>query len=196
MNGIKARQEEQQHKDPRAAAQELVALIGRLVACRDTIFAAVHDTYGPPSALTRYWIPAVVVYVSANAAARVVFERQEAIRAWFRELGETARDFAVHWIWEPMLKVWETIRLRDQRLSVLSKEGLRSDLDVCTDSAAGGGKREREKIDLRKSSLWNAWWFSLRVITMVMAWTWTSCCKKFGRAICRLCCERMKTKSR
>ncbi|KAI9266830.1 ATP synthase regulation protein NCA2-domain-containing protein [Phascolomyces articulosus] len=111
-----------------AIANRLSKMIDDLTVCHENL-NAVHELYQPPSALVRYWIPALVLYIAGNTTMTYVFNRRDALLTWFHELGDTACDFAINWIWEPVLKVWETIRLKDQRLGVLSKEGLRSDLD-------------------------------------------------------------------
>lgn len=90
----------------------------------------VQSSYGIPSVMTRYWIPAVVSYFAGNWAIRYGFKRKEDIIHCIEELGKTAHDFILNWVWEPVRKVYETIRLKDQRLSILSKQGLQSDLDV------------------------------------------------------------------
>ncbi|CAO0792124.1 unnamed protein product [Mucor circinelloides] len=89
----------------------------------------VKSTNGPPSFLTKYWIPGLLGCIAGNMAVQLITARQDDIIQWTKEIGITARDFAVNWIWEPILQVWDTIRLKDERLSVLGKEGLRSDLD-------------------------------------------------------------------
>lgn len=91
---------------------------------------AIQSLYGTPSRLTRYWIPALITYFVGVRAAQYAFERQNDIIHCVQEFGKTAHDFALNWIWEPVLKVYNTIRLKDQRLGVLSKEGLQSDLNV------------------------------------------------------------------
>lgn len=85
---------------------------------------------GPPSLLTKYWIPGLLGCGAGNMAVQLLTARQNDIIEWSKEIGITARDFIVNWVWEPILQVWDTIRLKDERLSVLGKEGLRSDLDV------------------------------------------------------------------
>lgn len=91
----------------------------------------IKNINGPPSSLTKYWIPGVLGCFAINTSVQLLTARQDDIIRWAREIGVTAKDFAVNWIWEPMLQVWDTIRLKDERLSLLGKEGLRSDLDVC-----------------------------------------------------------------
>ncbi|GAN08728.1 ATP synthase regulation protein NCA2 [Mucor ambiguus] len=89
----------------------------------------IKNANGPPSFITKYWIPGIIGCVAGNMVVQLLTARQDDIIAWSKEIGITARDFAVNWIWEPVLQVWDTIRLKDERLSVLGKEGLRSDSD-------------------------------------------------------------------
>ncbi|KAG0165135.1 Nuclear control of ATPase protein 2 [Apophysomyces sp. BC1034] len=90
---------------------------------------SLQATHGPPSRMTRYWIPALTFYFAGNYLIEYISNRKEDIKAWTREAADTVHDFVVNWVWDPVLKVWDTIRLKDQRLGVLSKDGLRSDLD-------------------------------------------------------------------
>lgn len=90
----------------------------------------IQSSYGTPSVITRYWIPALGSYFVGSLAIRYGFKRKDDIIHWIEELGKTAHDFVLNWIWKPVVKVYGTIRLKDQRLSLLSKEGLQSDLDV------------------------------------------------------------------
>ncbi|CAM0140907.1 unnamed protein product [Umbelopsis sp. WA50703] len=92
-------------------------------------YTRILELYGRPSWLTRYWAPLIVLYFGGNAAIKYAFRQKDNIIIWLNEARETAQDFVVHWLWEPMLKVWDTIRMKDQQLALLSKEGLRSDME-------------------------------------------------------------------
>jgi nuclear-control-of-ATPase protein 2 len=111
-------------------AMELYGVVKNWSSVYNKNLHSVQSSYGVPSALTRYWIPTVASYFVGNWAIRYGFKRKEDIIHGVEELGKTAHDFILNWIWEPVLKVYETIRLKDQRLSLLSKQGLQSDLDV------------------------------------------------------------------
>lgn len=114
---------------PEDIAKGLLEVIDDWNACQENI-VSLKNIYGPPSLLTRYWIPGIIGYFAGTAVVQIITERQEDIINWFSELGVTAKDFLVNWIWEPVLQVWDTIRLKDERLSVLGKESLVSDLEV------------------------------------------------------------------
>lgn len=89
-----------------------------------------NQDYGPPSRLTRYWIPGILALLGGKMALDYVFERKEDIVAWAKDGLHTMQEFFVHWLWEPSVKVLDTIRFKDQRIGLSSKEGLKSDLDV------------------------------------------------------------------
>jgi nuclear-control-of-ATPase protein 2 len=89
-----------------------------------------NQDYGPPSRLTRYWIPGIMALVGGKMALDYLFERKEDIVTWTKDGLHTMQEFLVHWLWEPSVKVLDTIRFKDQRIGLSSKEGLKSDLDV------------------------------------------------------------------
>lgn len=109
-------------------AEDLSQIIKDWYKCESNI-VKLKKIYGPPSFLTRYWIFGVVGYFAGNTAINIISEKQDDIIEWLQELGITVKDFAMNWVWEPILQVWDTIRLKDERLSVMGKEGLRSDIE-------------------------------------------------------------------
>ncbi|GAN08581.1 ATP synthase regulation protein NCA2 [Mucor ambiguus] len=111
------------------ATAELYSVAKRWSSTYNSRLQCIQSSYGTPSVITRYWIPALGSYFVGGLALRYGFKRKEDIIHWVEEAGKTAHDFILNWIWEPVVKVYGTIRLKDQRLSLLSKEGLQSDLD-------------------------------------------------------------------
>ncbi|CEG64716.1 hypothetical protein RMATCC62417_01642 [Rhizopus microsporus] len=107
----------------------LTRIIHQWPNARKRHVAAVQESYGKPSRLTRYWIPAVLSYFLGQITLRYALNRKEDIVRCVGELGNTVHDFLINWVWEPVRKVWETIRLKDQQLRLLSKQGLQSDLE-------------------------------------------------------------------
>ncbi|CAO3642350.1 unnamed protein product [Mucor hiemalis] len=123
-----------------AITKELYDVVKNGSVVYDRNLRCIQSSYGVPSAMTRYWIPAVMSYFIGDWTLRYVFKRKEDIIHGLEELGETAHDFVLNWIWEPVRKVYETIRLKDQRLSLLSKQGLQSDLDSLERMVVGFAK--------------------------------------------------------
>lgn len=121
--------------DATPSIQEMAVELNQLVKNWSTTYnqrlQSTQSLYGTPSQLTRYWIPVLASYICGSWAIRYGFKRKDDIIHYAEEFGKTAHDFILNWIWEPMVKVYNTIRLKDQRLSLLSKEGLQSDLNVC-----------------------------------------------------------------
>ncbi|KAK4512389.1 uncharacterized protein ATC70_003087 [Mucor velutinosus] len=111
------------------ATAELYSVTKKWSSSYNNRLQCIQSTYGTPSVITRYWIPALGSYFVGGLALRYGFKRREDIMHWVEEAGKTAHDFILNWVWEPVVKVYDTIRLKDQRLSLLSKEGLQSDLD-------------------------------------------------------------------
>ncbi|KAI8098649.1 ATP synthase regulation protein NCA2-domain-containing protein [Halteromyces radiatus] len=84
--------------------------------------------YGPPTRWTRYWVPGLVIVFGGKMTLDYLFERKDNIMTWTKEGIQTVREFFVHWLWEPTLGVLDTIRFKDRRIGLSSKEGLKSDL--------------------------------------------------------------------
>jgi nuclear-control-of-ATPase protein 2 len=127
-------QQQLRSMDLQRSSQEITRELSQLVSNWSTTYnqrlQSTQSLYGTPSVITRYWIPALASYFCGSWSIRYGFKRKEDIIHYTQEFGKTAHDFILNWIWEPMVKVYSTIRLKDQRLSLLSKEGLQGDLDV------------------------------------------------------------------
>ncbi|KAG1470962.1 hypothetical protein G6F56_002391 [Rhizopus delemar] len=107
---------------------DLVRIVSEWPEARQTHLSDIQRAHGKPSVLTRYWIPAVVSWFAGQWTLSYLLKRKHDIIQFTQELGSTVHDFLIHWVWDPVRKVWETIRLKDQRLGLLSKQGLQSDL--------------------------------------------------------------------
>ncbi|KAI7904856.1 ATP synthase regulation protein NCA2-domain-containing protein [Cokeromyces recurvatus] len=129
---------------------ELYKITNNWTATYNQELQCVQSLYGAPSPIIRYWIPAVFSYFISSWVIRYGFRRKEDITHWVEEAGKTAYDFVLNWIWEPVLKVYNTVRLKDQRLSLLSKEGLQSDLDSLERMVVGFAK---DKLHMQESEL-------------------------------------------
>ncbi|ORX53628.1 NCA2-domain-containing protein [Hesseltinella vesiculosa] len=85
--------------------------------------------YGHPGRLERYWIPGMCAFVAGNLSVRYALDRKEDIIQWTSDVGDTIRQFLIHWVWEPTVKVLDTIRFQDRRIGLSSKEGLKTDME-------------------------------------------------------------------
>ncbi|KAI9832715.1 MAG: Nuclear control of ATPase protein 2 [Phylliscum demangeonii] len=84
--------------------------------------------YGRPSIFTRYWLPAVILFVSSGTILRIVTTNQTAIVDWAQEAAETVLDFWTNWVLEPLKKVIGTIRHDEtSEVVLLSKRSLEGD---------------------------------------------------------------------
>lgn len=87
-------------------------------------------SFGRPSRLVRYWLPAIVLGLSSSTILRIAVNRKAAILEWVEDFGSTARDFWLNWIVEPTKKVIGTIRHdKDSEVAIMSKQSLKGDRD-------------------------------------------------------------------
>ncbi|KAK9694803.1 Nuclear control of ATPase protein 2 [Basidiobolus ranarum] len=85
--------------------------------------------YGRPNLVTRYWLPFSIGYTVLNITTSSLFTRQASIELWLRESQATARDFLFDWVFVPMKRIWDTIRHKEQRLTLMGPESLNSDFE-------------------------------------------------------------------
>ncbi|RUP48836.1 ATP synthase regulation protein NCA2-domain-containing protein [Jimgerdemannia flammicorona] len=125
-----------QHTQPlltsATATIHLCALITTHLPNYSSRSSQIIQLYGSPSALTRYWPLAVTGYVGATHLIQYLSHNREDLVRWAQEVRQTTEDLVVHWLWEPVLKVWDTIRMKDRDLEAMSKESLRADRDLET----------------------------------------------------------------
>ncbi|CAG8503639.1 13152_t:CDS:2 [Funneliformis caledonium] len=83
--------------------------------------------YGRPSPLTRWWLPITISTVVACKTRDHFFK--EGFIQWLDEAKSTIVNFWSDWIWEPIVRMMETIRHRERRLVLMGKDSLNSDLE-------------------------------------------------------------------
>ena len=64
----------------------------------------------------------------------VITTIQEGFIQWFEEAKSTIVNFWSDWIWEPIIRMTDTIRHKENRLALMGKDSLNSDLEVHLDS--------------------------------------------------------------
>jgi nuclear-control-of-ATPase protein 2 len=90
--------------------------------------ATLTATYGRPSRVVRYWLPATALFLSSSTLVRIVINRKADIIAWVRDLGTTSIDFWYNWVVEPVKRILGTIRHdKDSEIAIMSKESLEGD---------------------------------------------------------------------
>src|SRR3954451_13281657 len=60
----------------------------------------------------------------------MIITTQEDVIQWFEEVKSTVVNFWSDWVWEPLIKMMDTIRHKERRLVLMGKESLNSDLEV------------------------------------------------------------------
>jgi nuclear-control-of-ATPase protein 2 len=83
---------------------------------------------GPPSTLSRLWPTMILAPVATIIIIRVVTSSWDTIVEKAIEGKETVKGFAINWVYEPCLKLLDTIRTGEQDGVIMSKESLSSDL--------------------------------------------------------------------
>lgn len=85
-------------------------------------------TYGRPSRVVRYWLPATALVLSSSTLLRILINRKADIIAWVRDVGTTTTDFWYNWVVEPVKRIVGTIRHdKDSEIAIMSKESLEGD---------------------------------------------------------------------
>jgi nuclear-control-of-ATPase protein 2 len=116
----------------RHIASSLETILSQYVdAQQDEINAVLSSSpkgNGPPSAMARLWPTIVLVPVTTIIVVRVVTASWDTIVEKAVEVQETMKGFAINWVYEPCLKLLDTIRTGDQEGVITSKESLNSDL--------------------------------------------------------------------
>lgn len=83
---------------------------------------------GPPSTLARLWPTFVLAPLGTIIVIRVVTSSWNTIVEKAEEAKETIKGFAINWVYEPCLKLLDTIKTGDEEGVIISKESLNSDL--------------------------------------------------------------------
>ncbi|PWZ00461.1 NCA2-domain-containing protein [Testicularia cyperi] len=86
------------------------------------------ESFGQPSGLTQRW-PSLVFYpLGLLVVARYLSKNWNGIEAKLQEAKETAKSFAISWVWEPCVGLLDTIRHGNEGTVIISRESLNSDL--------------------------------------------------------------------
>ncbi|CAB5372943.1 unnamed protein product [Rhizophagus irregularis] len=93
----------------------------------DEQFNRIISIYGTPSTLTRWWIPITISTVVAYKTRNHIYE--EDFIKWFEEAKSTVVNFWSDWVWEPLIRMMDTIRHKERRLVLMGKDSLNSDLE-------------------------------------------------------------------
>lgn len=85
--------------------------------------------YGKPSVFVRYWMPALGAYLFSSSILSYVTSHKADIQQWINESIQTARDFGRNWVLEPLKSILDTVRHKEESLTLMGKDSLRTDLD-------------------------------------------------------------------
>lgn len=146
---------------PAKLSNRLQSILQLHVPEQASISRNLAKSYGRPSRLTRYWLPAAVLLISSSTLLRILVNRKAAVKVWIRELGTTMLDFWTNWVLEPTKKIIGTIRHDENaEVAIMSKGSLEGDraslermvVDFAVDNPSSGhsaSMSEMELADLR-----------------------------------------------
>ncbi|CAG8475827.1 577_t:CDS:2 [Diversispora eburnea] len=93
----------------------------------DVQSSKIMSLYGPPSILTRWWIPltisSILLFNSRTYLSKEYFLPR------FQYAKMTVINFWSDWVWEPIKSMMNTIIHRERRLAIMSKDSLNSDFE-------------------------------------------------------------------
>ncbi|PWN35293.1 NCA2-domain-containing protein [Meira miltonrushii] len=94
----------------------------------DFLLSSAPVGLGLPTRLARLWPALVLGPVVSLVAIRLVTRSWDTIVAKAQDARETVKGFAVNWVYDPCIKLLDTIRTGDQEGMIISPESLNSDL--------------------------------------------------------------------
>jgi hypothetical protein len=80
--------------------------------------------------LVRAIIFLYVIVMRPELSQWMIITTQEDFIKWFEEVKSTVVNFWSDWVWEPLIRMMDTIRHRERRLVLMGKDSLNSDLEV------------------------------------------------------------------
>ncbi|MCO5613828.1 hypothetical protein L7F22_068106 [Adiantum nelumboides] len=94
----------------------------------DTLLSSAPVGLGLPNRLARLWPALVLGPVVSIITIRIVTRSWDTIVAKAQDAKETIRGFIVNWVYDPCIKLLDTIRTGDEGGMIISPESLNSDL--------------------------------------------------------------------
>ncbi|CAG8602525.1 10984_t:CDS:2 [Ambispora gerdemannii] len=85
--------------------------------------------YGRPGFWTRWWLPILGSCILAFKLRKSIYAHREDIRDWINNAKITILHFWTDYVWEPVLKIIDTIQHKERRLAIMGNESLHSDLE-------------------------------------------------------------------
>ncbi|TIC21134.1 NCA2-domain-containing protein [Wallemia mellicola] len=111
----------------RAILDNLKTLVENVIPSHTASITRRVEVHKRPSTLTRCWPKLLIGPPVLLVIARLVLRSQDAVKAYLRDIGETARGFVQSWIVEPATHMINTIRFGGRGLGV-TEAGLESDI--------------------------------------------------------------------
>jgi nuclear-control-of-ATPase protein 2 len=94
----------------------------------DALLSAAPVGLGLPSRMSRLWPVLVLGPVTSLIALRAITKSWDTILAKARDARETLQGFFVNWVYDPTIKLLDTIRTGEEQGMIVTPESLNSDL--------------------------------------------------------------------
>ncbi|KAJ3073776.1 Nuclear control of ATPase protein 2 [Podochytrium sp. JEL0797] len=94
-----------------------------------TTLTTLQTTYGTPSLLERYTIPAVLTLTASAVVYRSLSVNAGSLRLLFSNIYETSTALVHDYILSPMHQMYTTVRYKERRLALMGADSLSSDLE-------------------------------------------------------------------
>ncbi|KAL9488692.1 hypothetical protein ACSS6W_000969 [Trichoderma asperelloides] len=113
---------------PSTLARRLLQIIDKTLPQHINAMQVLADENGPPPAIVRYWLPALIGLTSSTTILKILVNRKADIIDWIAGFGSTLRDFWLNWVVQPTEKVIKTIRHDEtSEIAIMSRDSLKAD---------------------------------------------------------------------
>lgn len=113
---------------PSTLARRLLQIIDKTLPQHIDAMQVLANENGPPPAIVRYWLPALIGITSSTTVLRILVNRKADIIDWIADFGSTLRDFWLNWVVQPTEKVIKTIRHDESsEIAIMSRDSLKAD---------------------------------------------------------------------
>lgn len=113
---------------PSTLARRLLQIIDKTLPQHINAMQVLANENGPPPAIVRYWLPALIGITSSTTILKILVNRKADIIDWIAGFGSTLRDFWLNWVVQPTEKIIKTIRHDEtSEIAIMSRDSLKAD---------------------------------------------------------------------
>lgn len=113
---------------PSTLARRLLQIIDKTLPQHINAMQVLATENGPPPAIVRYWLPALIGITSSTTILKILVNRKADIIDWIADFGSTLRDFWLNWVIQPVENIIKTIRHDEtSEIAIMSRDSLKAD---------------------------------------------------------------------